>query len=140
MYELVVNADFSAAHKLRGYQGECERLHGHNWRVQVALEAERLDELGMVMDFREVKRLLQEVLRKFDHAYLNELPRFKEQNPTTENMARVLCEELAPRLPAHVRVGRVTAWESEGCGATYVPSCTQRAPQIGSSPPPEKVP
>lgn len=121
MYELVVEAGFAAAHRLREYDGECERLHGHNWRVQVTLLADRLDRLGMVMDFRKAKSLIREILAEFDHVYLNDLDRFQTQNPTTENVSRILYEELSRRLPDHVRVGRVTAWESDRCGATYRP-------------------
>ena len=119
MYELVVDADFAAAHRLREYDGNCENLHGHNWRVQVALEADGLDRLGMVIDFRDVKSVIREVLAEFDHTYLNDLDQFRTQNPTTENVARILYEELSRRFPDRVRVGRVTAWESDHCGATY---------------------
>ena len=121
MYELHAETYFAAAHCLRGYQGKCEKLHGHNWRVQVVLAGESTNHLGMVMDFSDVKALLAEVVEEFDHCYLNDLPRFREQNPTTENMARIICEDLARRLPAGVRVRSVTAWESEKCAATYRP-------------------
>jgi len=121
MYELELETEFAAAHRLREYEGDCERLHGHNWRVRLTLQAERLNALGMVADFREVKDLLGDVLDEFDHAYLNDLERFREINPTTENIARCICEELRPRLPEGVRVAAVTAWESPRCSATYRP-------------------
>jgi 6-pyruvoyltetrahydropterin/6-carboxytetrahydropterin synthase len=118
-FELIVNTHFAAAHNLRGYHGDCEQLHGHNWAVDLVLEADRLDELGMVLDFREVKRLVREVLEALDHRYLNDLEAFREDNPTTENIARYIHRQLQLNLPEPVRVKKVTAWESEGCGAAY---------------------
>jgi 6-pyruvoyltetrahydropterin/6-carboxytetrahydropterin synthase len=122
VYELTVAGSFAAAHRLRGYRGDCEKLHGHNWRVEVCLAAGRLDELGMVVDFREVKAVLGEVLDRLDHGYLNEVPPFDERNPTTENLCRHIAEGLAGRLPGHVAVRRVTCWESQGCSASYRPA------------------
>ena len=119
MFELVVETDFSAAHNLREYKGQCEKLHGHNWKIQVVLKAEKLDRLGMVMDFREVKRVIGGIMNKFDHAYLNELADFKVLNPTTENLSKILYNELKNSLPPGVKVSRVTTWETECCGATY---------------------
>jgi len=120
-YELFIETEFAAAHHLRDYAGNCERLHGHNWKILVVLRGEQLDRLGMLVDFREAKRLVQEALEPFDHRCLNDLEAFREQNPTTENIARTICEALAPRLPAGISVARVTAWESERCGASYSP-------------------
>lgn len=121
VYELNLETEFAAAHRLREYDGDCENLHGHNWRVRLTLASERLTKLGMVVDFRDVKQILGDVLDEFDHAYLNDLDRFRETNPTTENIARCICEELQPRLPDGVRVAAVTAWESPRCSATYRP-------------------
>ncbi len=104
---------------MRGYEGSCERLHGHNWRVDVVVRAERLDALGMVVDFREVKAITSSLLEELDHHYLNELPAFEEANPTTENVARWVFEKLAGNLPEGVVMHKVTAWESENCGASY---------------------
>jgi len=119
VFELVVETDFSAAHNLREYKGQCEKLHGHNWKVQIILKAEKLDKLGMVMDFREVKRVIGEIMNKFDHTYLNEIADFKVLNPTTENLSKILYDELKNTLPLEVKVSRVTTWETECCGATY---------------------
>jgi 6-pyruvoyltetrahydropterin/6-carboxytetrahydropterin synthase len=121
MYELVVESEFSAAHRLREYQGACEKLHGHNYRVELVVASEKLDALGMVADFRELKRLLQEAGAHYDHAFLNELAEFQKQNPTEENMARVLFEECSRRMPRGVRARSVTVWESPRCGARYSP-------------------
>ena len=119
MYELVVTDNFAAAHNLRGYKGKCESLHGHNWKVEVTLAANTLDRLGMVMDFKEAKQALGAVLERYDHKYLNEVDDFREINPTTENMARIIFERLAGVLPQHVAVCGVAVWESERCCARY---------------------
>lgn len=119
MYELRIESEFAAAHRLREYHGECENLHGHNWRVEVTLAGAQLDRLGMLMDFRDAKRALNAVMDGFDHKYLNDLGWFERQNPTTENLARVVHEELGRRMPQGVRVTSVTVWESPRCGATY---------------------
>lgn len=119
VFEIIVETGFSAAHNLREYKGQCERLHGHNWKVQVVLRAEKLDALGMVMDFRDAKSLVGEIINRFDHVYLNDLQDFKVVNPTTENLSKILYYELKNALPSGVRVGKVTTWESERCGAVY---------------------
>ncbi len=121
MFELIVRAEFAAAHKLRGYKGACENLHGHNWKLDVVFHAPSLNELGMVADFRDVKAALAEVLDGLDHQFLNETEPFKTKNPTTENIARFVCERLSEKLPEGVAVRSVTSWESDRCAATYVP-------------------
>ncbi|MFO7957572.1 MAG: 6-carboxytetrahydropterin synthase QueD [Candidatus Brocadiia bacterium] len=128
MYELTIEGDFAAAHNLREYQGECENLHGHNWRVQVQVAANELDRMGMVVDFRDLKAALKEVLSRLDHKYLNEVPPFDRWNPTTENLCRFVAENLAPKLPENVSVRHVRCWESERCSACYTPE-----PHIGES-------
>jgi len=121
-YELIVQTEFAAAHRLREYDGNCERLHGHNWKVDVVLRGEALDNLGMVLDFRDAKRLVREVLADFDHQYLNDIEPFREQNPTTENLARTLSDAIAAKLAPGVSVRSVTCWESDKCGVTYRPA------------------
>ena len=120
MFELIFETHFAAAHNLRGYQGSCERLHGHNWKVVVYLRAVKLDRLGMVIDFREAKAITGRLLDDLDHRYLNEVGPFKTENPTTENVARWIFDELCKLLPQHITVHKVTAWESEHCGASYM--------------------
>ena len=121
MYELTVKNRFAAAHQLRGYQGRCENLHGHNWVVQATLEAASLNKIGLAIDFTEIKNALREVLDQLDHKHLNDLPMFREMNPSSENLSRWICEALASRLDSEdVRVSRVTTWESEDACATYV--------------------
>ena len=121
MYELTIEDHFAAAHNLRGYKGDCERLHGHNWRVTVQVAAEGLDEQGMVIDFRDLRKALIQILDGLDHAYLNEVPPFDRINPTTENLCRHIAEQLRSLLPDTVSVRRVTCWESDCCGASYTP-------------------
>ncbi len=123
-YELLIRDDFSAAHNLRHYKGKCERLHGHNWQVDLRLAGDELDADGMVLDFSEAKRLLGQVLEAFDHAYLNEVPPFDRINPSSENLARVIAERVADRLPAGVDVTSVTTWESGRCSATFRPDAS----------------
>ena len=121
MYEVTVEMTFAAAHSLRGYKGECEKLHGHNYRVQVVLAGEDLNGLGMLVDFREAKRLVGEVVDRLDHGYLNELEPFDEVNPSAEQVARHIADALSGKAPGGVRVQRVMCWESEKCAATYIP-------------------
>ncbi|HUX01262.1 MAG: 6-carboxytetrahydropterin synthase QueD [Phycisphaerae bacterium] len=124
-YELFIQADFSAAHALREYKGKCERLHGHNWRVDLRLGGDRLDAGGMLLDFTDAKRILGEVLEPFDHRHLNEVPPFDRLQPSSEIIARVVAEAVAERLPKGVRVASVTAWESDRCGATFRPEAKE---------------
>ena len=124
-YELFIQADFSAAHALREYKGKCERLHGHNWRVDLRLGGDRLDAGGMLLDFTDAKRILGEVLEPFDHRHLDEVPPFDRLQPSSEIIARVVAEAVAERLPKGVRVASVTAWESDRCGATFRPEAKE---------------
>ena len=119
MYQLRVTTYFAAAHQLREYEGKCENLHGHNWRVDVVVASDTLDDTGMAIDFKVLKGLIEEILDDYDHRYLNDVPPFDRINPTTENMARHLYERLGTRVPDTAHVESVTCWESERCGATY---------------------
>ena len=98
MFELTVKAEFEAAHNINGYNGKCQRLHGHNWSVEALVEGYALDELGMLVDFKVLKTELNKVLEELDHRYLNELPFFSKgenKNPTAENLARYIFEKLS---------------------------------------------
>lgn len=121
MYELSLQTDFAAAHRLREYQGKCENLHGHNYHVELVLGGRRLNETGMLMDFKEAKSIAGEVVDRLDHEYLNETEPFDEINPTTEQIARHIAHEVDARLPEGVSVRSVTCWESEKCAARYIP-------------------
>ncbi|MDI6731018.1 MAG: 6-carboxytetrahydropterin synthase QueD [Candidatus Margulisbacteria bacterium] len=118
MYTLTIESSFSSAHALRGYQGPCENLHGHTWKVEVRLAGDKLNHLGLLVDFREVKASLNAVIGQFDHQNLNDLPQFKEINPSCENIARIIFEQLKPEIPL---LDSVTVWESPSTSATYKP-------------------
>ncbi len=119
VYTLTVSASFAAAHRLREYAGNCERLHGHNWRVEATVESRELDAQGMAVDFRVVKAELSGILGRLDHGFLNEIAPFDAQNPSSENLARYLYEELKGKIPPPARVRRVSVWESEDARAEY---------------------
>lgn len=120
MFELMVETFFSAAHQLRGYKGACEKLHGHNWRVQVHVIAERLNEIDIAIDFHELKRLADEVIAPLDHSFLNEIFPFTEKNPSSENVAKWIYDSLKKRLSNDtINLSAVTVWESETASATY---------------------
>lgn len=120
MFELMVESIFSSAHQIRGYKGKCENLHGHNWRVQVYVTAERLNEIDIAMDFHDLKELLKEVIAPLDHAFLNELFPFTEKNPSSENVAKWIYDSLNKRLNTpNIMLSAVTVWESEIASATY---------------------
>ncbi len=121
MYEVVVYTYFSAAHNLRGYRGKCEELHGHNWKVSVKVGAEKLDQLGMVIDFKELKKTVNKVIQKLDHKYLNDVPPFDSINPSSENIAYYIFQELKKAINTErIKVIRVSVWESEDSTATYL--------------------
>lgn len=121
MYELKTVTRFAAAHRLTMVGEKCENLHGHNWKIEVHVRGEHLDEGGVLMDFGVIKRHVAEIMQLLDHRYLNELPDFEGRPPSSENIARFVARRLAERLDGPgLRVSRVTAWESEDAGATYI--------------------
>lgn len=120
MFELMVETTFSAAHQLRGYKGKCEQVHGHNWKVQAHVVAERLNEIDIAMDFHDIKKLLNEVIEPLDHSFLNDIFPFTEKNPSSENIAKWIFDSLNKKLPnEHIQVSAVTVWESDTVSATY---------------------
>lgn len=122
MYELTVLGRFAAAHQLREYKGRCENLHGHNWKVEATVTAGLLNEIGLAIDFKVMKQALKEILNELDHVFLNDLPAFREQNPSSEIISRWIFERLSERLnDGNIRVSKVTTWESEDACATYAP-------------------
>jgi len=122
MYELFVEDHFDAAHYLPEYQGKCERLHGHRFKVVVRVTADRLDTGGMAYDFAEMKRLLREALTVLDHNCLNELPDFTSTAPSSENIASWLYARLEPGFSTTpVKLGAVEVWESPTAGVVYRP-------------------
>jgi 6-pyruvoyltetrahydropterin/6-carboxytetrahydropterin synthase len=121
MFELTVSADFASAHQLHGYQGDCKDLHGHTWKVEVVVASDRLDSIGMVVDFKAIKKQLKDFLKQIDHVYLNDVPAFKNINPTTENLAKFICEGFS-KVCQPLSLKRVRIWESETSSVTYYPS------------------
>ena len=120
MYRLTIVTDFAAAHCLRHYQGECENLHGHNWKVEVTVKARELDKAGLGIDFKILKQRTKDLLGTLDHKYLNELAPFAEVSPSSENIARYLYHELTKILGSDkVKVEMVTVWESDFAAASY---------------------
>ena len=120
MFEIDIERDFSAAHSLRGYPGNCSKLHGHNWKVQVWVQARELDGIGLAIDFRPLKQELDSILEQFDHFNLNELDCFADCNPSSEGLAKIIFDELAGKIDSEgVTVVRVRVCESPGSGATY---------------------
>ena len=120
MFELTVDTTFAAAHQLRGYKGKCEWLHGHNWKVQAHVAAEKLNGIDIAIDFHDLKRLLNEVIAPLDHSFLNDIFPFTEKNPSSENIARWIYDSLNKKLADEdVEVSAVTVWESDTASATY---------------------
>lgn len=124
MYEVSVEESFAAAHNLRNYQGRCEDLHGHNFKVRVTLSGGELDASGLLYDFVHLKQVVQSVIRSLDHRYLNELAPFDKINPSAENIARYIHDEAARQLPRSVNgaaIASITVWETDSAAATYRP-------------------
>jgi len=121
MFELTMILDFAAAHCIPDYPGKCQRLHGHNWKVEVSVEGEKLDKLGMLVDFSVLKRHVTAVLDTLDHHYLNEMEHFQTINPTAENIACYVYEMLEKEFAVlgNIAVSKVTVWESLHSAACY---------------------
>jgi len=120
MYHLTIHSHFAAAHNLINYQGDCENLHGHNWKVEVTVSARELDKAGLGIDFKILKRETKSVLDLLDHKYLNQINPFVDSSPSSENIARFLFEELGRRLNSdNVKICKVNVWESEYACASY---------------------
>jgi len=122
MYEISVEKHFDAAHFLRGYRGKCEALHGHRFRAVARVNATKLDDIGLAYDFAELKRHLNDILARFDHTCLNDVPPFDKINPSSENIAAAIYGELRSKLAgAPVALSAVEVWESPQTGIIYRP-------------------
>lgn len=119
MFTVFKDFSFAAAHQIRGHTGGCENLHGHNYRVRVHVSAATLDELGMVIDFADLKRIVAAVVDPFDHRLINEIPPFDVRNTTAELLAQYVYEEVARRLPTGRSLRRVEIWETASSCAIY---------------------
>ncbi len=120
-YELTIRSEFSATHRLRLHDGSYEPLHGHQWQVEVYLTGSELDAAGMLADFTVVQPALAAITAELHDRYLNELPAFTSESPSTERVARYIHDRLAPRLPKSAAIERVRVWETSQCAAAYVP-------------------
>ncbi len=98
MYKVFIKTHFSSAHYLRNYPGNCEHLHGHNWDVTVTVRAEKLNDIDVAMDFRDLKQIVGEIMKELDHKNLNELPQFSQQNPSSERLAEYIYKRLSDKL------------------------------------------
>jgi 6-pyruvoyltetrahydropterin/6-carboxytetrahydropterin synthase len=121
MFEITIEETFAAGHALRNYRGKCENVHGHNYRCQVTVEGEELDEIGLLVDFVELKRVVHAVLDRMDHQWLNDFPPFDKINPSAENMAKHIYDEVSSGLGTRpgVRIGQVKLWETDTSSAIY---------------------
>lgn len=117
MYELAVESQFDSAHNLRRYDGACENLHGHTYRVQIFYQGTQLDDRGILVDFKRLKTTLGEVVSYLDHRYLNELPEFQEQNPTAENIAETVFRKMRELMDSGIV--KATVWETPTSSASY---------------------
>jgi 6-pyruvoyltetrahydropterin/6-carboxytetrahydropterin synthase len=122
MFELKILNHFSAAHQLTMVAKKCENLHGHNWRVEVCVKGERLNDAGVLVDFGIIKQHVKTIMKRLDHQFLNELPYFKDDPPSSEILAIYIAKNLQEMIAVPgVKVSRVTAWESDDACATYFP-------------------
>jgi len=120
MFEIDITRSFSAAHCLRGYQGECAALHGHNWTVQAVLRVKELDKIGIAVDFKKLKCELDAILDEFDHTNISDSPAFAKINPTSEVIAKTIYETLSPKInDDNVKLHKIRVCESPSSGATY---------------------
>lgn len=121
MYELTVSVEFEAAHRIIDYPGKCNRLHGHNWIVEVSVAGKQLNKLGMLVDFKDLKREVKEVVDTLDHVYLNELEAFSVLNPTAEYIAKYIYDSLVQRsiFNQGIAVQKVKVWESPKSAVAY---------------------
>src|ERR1039457_1941051 len=120
MYRLNIITSFAAAHCLINYQGDCENLHGHNWKIEVAVTASELDNAGLAVDFKVLKHETNTFLKTLDHKYLNQLPEFLNMSPSSENLTRYIYKELSPKLNNdNIKLVMVTVWESDFASASY---------------------
>lgn len=123
MYYLTIEDHISSAHQLREYKGKCENLHGHNWRIILTVKGEKLNNIGLLIDFHEMKDMLKNTLKHLDHTNINELEYFKKHNPSSEKMAQYIFKAISSELISlnynNIKVDSITVYESETCRCTY---------------------
>ena len=120
MFKLVVKKEFSSAHILVGHPGACKRMHGHNWVVEAKVEGEQINKIGMVIDFKDIKKELENIISKLDHQYLNDLEPFIENNPTAENISKYIYKELSKNINTdNIKVSEIKLWETNSSAVIY---------------------
>ena len=120
MFKLIVKKEFSAAHILHGHPGDCKRMHGHNWLVEAEVRGNNTNEIGMVIDFKDIKKKLQVIIDKLDHQYLNDIEPFTIENPTAENISKYIYKELSKNINTdNIKVSEIKLWETSNSAVTY---------------------
>lgn len=126
MYILTIEDYISAAHQLKGYKGKCENIHGHNWKVEVSVYGKKLNDIGILIDFHDLKDMLKAVLQEFDHKNLNDIKEFTHQNPSSELLSKIIYQKIEKMLKQYsknhatnIHILSVTVWESATCRSTY---------------------
>lgn len=123
MFEIYVHENFSAAHSLRGYAGDCERKHGHNWTVKVFVQCPELDSIGIGIDFMDVKKALHGIAGTLDHQDLNEIPPFDKENPSSENIAKYVHAKIKDKIKGqNFKISKIDVCESSDAGVIYYPN------------------
>lgn len=118
-YEIIVESDFSAAHRLKGYKGKCESMHGHNWKVQAVFTKKSLSKIGLVLDFSIAKMLLENILRQLDHKDISKISFFKNNNPSSEHIAKFIFDKLKKVAKGKADLKKVSVWETPTSCASY---------------------
>ena len=122
MFEVSIEYSFAAGHALRGYKGKCENVHGHNYKVKVTVQGEKLNSIGLLMDFTDLRAAVKGLAENFDHHFLNDVEPFKEINPSAENLAWYMGTELQKTVKEHgLSINVVTVWETDTTSASYRP-------------------
>ena len=119
MYRLSIETTISAAHHLKDYQGNCSMMHGHNWKIQVEVNSNKVDNVGMVIDFKDLKDITWQVVGKFDHQVFNNIPPFDKLNPTAEHLSKYFYHEIEKLLPENVKMDRIKLWETDKYSIEY---------------------
>jgi len=120
MFELAIESHFDSAHLLRGYDGPCKDLHGHTWKVEVVVQKDKLNDIGLVIDFKDIRSKLNGFIKHIDHVNLNDIPYFKQVNPSTENLAKYIYDGFSKEVQP-LKIKHVTVWESDTASVTYFP-------------------
>ena len=120
MFKLIVKKEFSSAHILHGHPGDCKRMHGHNWLVEAEVQGNNINEIGMVIDFKDIKNNLKTIISKLDHQFLNDLEPFINDNPTAENISKYIYKELSNNINTdNIKVSKIKLWETSNAAVTY---------------------